>query len=622
MDGVAVFAQSDGATGAGPIAVRLDGVIKGGTGTQGAGIVLDGGSDNEIALGRNSFLFALNNRAMIGSDGNDAVVSSGHVVGNIDLGGGTNSFTNEEAGVLITNDTLNLGGGLLTNAGMLSPGGEVAVSGLGPSARRADLAVTENAVQTTNLDGSIVMTESSRFLVDVSFRRDGQPGIGSDLINATGSATVDGTVQPTLLALERALPLTLIETGGTSADNGALVIDTPVVDFEIVLGSIQLVANADFSLPGMTRNQREVGDHINSILDTDGSPDLGTLFAFIGNETDPDEVVDIIDRLTTEGYAANRVGTLFSGLGFTRAMNECESRMPAGLDVPPGDCWWLSSEGTDFELDPFDGFRRLESDSYAVIGGVDRAIDGITTVKFAAGYENLQLTSGDFFSSEADRYHLGVGIERHEGPWSLGAALTGSFGLFENERFVGASGVLPNGDAFSLDTGRSTQRVTQANLGLRAAYTFATADDRYYATPSFSLDASYILSEDSRESGLGAAGMENGETRDWVLSASPSVEVGGRFGMGNGTSFSPYLRGGFTLFSEDEMTIDSSFIGAPASAGRFENLAGFDRLYGRVSAGFVLESENRRSSLELGYRGAFSEHSTYHGAAATLSVRF
>ena len=525
--------------------------------------------------------------------------------------------------MLVTQDTLDLGeDGVLTNAGLMIPGGEVIDPDLGVGAKRSDFALTRFVPQTTDLDGSLVMTSTSRLVLDASFRTTGAAGDGSDLIRATGSATVDGVIKPVLLSFERAGSLTFIETGGSSADNGAVVRDTATVDFSIALGSVELVATPRFALPGMTGNEQAVGAHINSILTNGGSAALGPLFAYIGNMTDPEDVAEMIGRLTTEGYGANRVAVLRSGLGFADTIGDCERRMPADVEHVPGRCWWLETEGARFNQDAYDDYAQFETRSFGLTGGLERALDDSWTLGFAAGIERIDLTSGDSFSSSSDRGNFGVALRRETGALTLGGALTGGFGNFSSDRDVGVAGTLPDGTSFALDTARSKQSVIDANLRLNAAYAFENADARLYAIPAIHLDASYIYAEKASESGLGAYGMEIGSTSEWVLSATPTVEVGGRFDMENGARFRPYFRGGFTVLNKDELKIDSAFIGAPDSAAGFQNYAGFDNRYGRADVGFAIESADARSRLDVGYQGAFSAHSESNAFAVNFSMRF
>src|SRR5690606_35452188 len=97
-----------------------------------------------------SIIHAMSERAIFATDGNDAVESSGYVVGNIDLGLGTNKYWNKAGGVLETRETINLNGGTLTNDGDLVLGGS-------------------GVVGTTELTGSFVQSADANYHVDLSF---------------------------------------------------------------------------------------------------------------------------------------------------------------------------------------------------------------------------------------------------------------------------------------------------------------------------------------------------------------------------------------------------------------------------------------------------------------------
>ncbi|MCP4042196.1 MAG: hypothetical protein GY731_09615, partial [Gammaproteobacteria bacterium] len=88
-----------------------------------------------------------------------------------------NSFTNELAGIIAGNGTLQLGTGTLTNDGTLRPG---ASPGL------------------LTIDGDLVLTSTSITEVEVAGLARGTP-TGYDAIDVTGVATLDGTVNVTHL---------------------------------------------------------------------------------------------------------------------------------------------------------------------------------------------------------------------------------------------------------------------------------------------------------------------------------------------------------------------------------------------------------------------------------------
>ncbi|MEM1128999.1 MAG: autotransporter outer membrane beta-barrel domain-containing protein [Pseudomonadota bacterium] len=620
--GVGVMAQSLGASGAGRVHLDLNGVIRGGRGSEARAIVLDGGNSNRIELGDESFVYAANNIALRANTGNDVVRSQGTIVGDIRLGGGENLLRNRGKGELVTQDVVRLGSnGVLRNSGLLVPGGAV-IEPSGETLSRANLVVTQNVAQTTNLKGSLEMTESSRFEVDAAFRVSGAAGDGGDLIDATGSATVDGDIVPSLLTFERVLPLTIIETGGAAADNGAVVQDTATVDFSIGLGSIQLIADPDFSLPGMTANERAVGDYMTDILTGDGSEELGELFAAIGNMTEADEVIETMSHFTTEGFGANRVSTLFSGLTFATAISECDRRRPVGVELPYGDCAWLTTEGTRFNQDAYDDFQSLEANSFLIMGGMERVVDDLWTVGFGGAWERVDVSSGSAFSSDSDRGHLGGLVKRQYGRMTVGGTLSASFGEFANKREPRIDLFLPNGDEVEIGEARSDQDVFQTNIGLDAEYRYDDPLDRFFLVPSIGVDATYIRSGSFDESGDGDLGYEVESADDWVFSVTPAVEVGALFENGDGSSFQPYLRGGLTVLSKDGFDTSAAFLGAAAADGDFTNETGFDKLYGRLDFGIDFLAAGKRTRVALGYSGAYSENARFHGVSAQLSYRF
>ncbi|WP_291845493.1 hypothetical protein [Maricaulis sp.] len=100
-----VFAQSAGRDGGGDITGDLIGLVRGGSGT-GRGLWIDGGADN-VFITRTS-LSAVSTWAIEASFGNDAVINTGLVAGNMDLGSGVNSFDNRARAIFIAFDTIDL----------------------------------------------------------------------------------------------------------------------------------------------------------------------------------------------------------------------------------------------------------------------------------------------------------------------------------------------------------------------------------------------------------------------------------------------------------------------------------------------------------------------------------
>ncbi|MFM8746742.1 MAG: hypothetical protein ACKOED_08755 [Aestuariivirga sp.] len=117
----------------------------------------------------------LNQLAIWGRQGNDAVTNFGLVTGSVNLGTGTDSFLNETSGTFLTGDTVNLGAGeVLTNKGNLNVGGT-------------------SHLFTTNLTGDVNQS-SGVFLVDFK-PDDAASNRASDVLVLSGSANLSGMVR-------------------------------------------------------------------------------------------------------------------------------------------------------------------------------------------------------------------------------------------------------------------------------------------------------------------------------------------------------------------------------------------------------------------------------------------
>jgi hypothetical protein len=122
VDSDGIHAQSVGRYGRGDISINIGGgTVQGGSGA-GAGVNIDGGTNNTLTNA--GTISALSGTAILGSGGHDTVHNDGLVIGKIDLGTGINAFNNHVAGVFNMGAVVGLGAGNdLTNAGILSPGG-------------------------------------------------------------------------------------------------------------------------------------------------------------------------------------------------------------------------------------------------------------------------------------------------------------------------------------------------------------------------------------------------------------------------------------------------------------------------------------------------------------------
>ena len=104
-DATALFAQSSGRDGGGDIIGRLTGLLRGGSG-EGHGLWMDGGASNQVHT--SGSISAVSGQAITAGAGDDLIINTGTVIGNIDLGGGVNGFDNQEGATFLAFSTIDL----------------------------------------------------------------------------------------------------------------------------------------------------------------------------------------------------------------------------------------------------------------------------------------------------------------------------------------------------------------------------------------------------------------------------------------------------------------------------------------------------------------------------------
>jgi uncharacterized protein with beta-barrel porin domain len=296
-DSTAIFADSDGGSGGGNITVTIPAVqIIGGTGN-GHAVSLLGGANNLItSAGTLETVDGLAGTPITGGSGNDNVISSGFVLGSIDLDGGVNTFDNKSSGIFISGSTVNLGVlGLLTNEGLLSPGG------LGN-------------VFTTNVTGSFLQTSTGTYALDLQFLDQ-----TSDRINISGTASAAGTVSINVLNPGLALPgdhdTTIISAAGGVTSHSGLGLGfrpTAVATYSLTYpdpNDIVLHYNIDFSPGGLTGNEHSVGYAINAIQLARTSPNFVPIAAKIFYVPTVADLGATYDSLSGEGTSAIQQST-------------------------------------------------------------------------------------------------------------------------------------------------------------------------------------------------------------------------------------------------------------------------------------------------------------------------
>ena len=173
----AVFAQSVGKAGGDiKVALATDKYIVGGKG--GKGVVMDGGASNTLQNDGSIFtLDGIDGMAVYAMSGNDAVYNNKYMLGDVDLGGGSNSFYTVPASLRHGRPgEFQRRVQPVHDRSTMAPGGSGLIS----------------TVATTNMNGSLDQFASGIYDLDLDFVSGDAVTGKADLINVSGKAALQG----------------------------------------------------------------------------------------------------------------------------------------------------------------------------------------------------------------------------------------------------------------------------------------------------------------------------------------------------------------------------------------------------------------------------------------------
>jgi len=530
--------------------------------------------------------------AVHGGLGNETVHNYNVISGDVNLGAGVNAFFNRATGVFNAGATVNLGAAnTLTNAGNLNPGGV-------------------GTVQTTALTGSLVQTASGVFTVDLN-------GASNDLVTITGTANFAGLVAPHIISLTGPSGSAVIADAAGAVTNSATAVDTPIVDFFLSLGDgTQLVLNwqptllANLLSGPLTPNQQATAAYIDAVTTAGAPPPLQALIDALKLLPDEAAMVAALDRLHPEHYLAHVKDTVLSSLSFMNSVMSCPTAGGQPAVVSEGECYWAKVGGRAFDWDRTNTNVGGSEEAWSIAGGVQVALPGNWRLGAAASYERSDIDTNNSASSEGDRVEGAVVLKTHWGGASLAAAAFGGYGWFNTNRFIGLAGI---------GSAHGEHEIAFGGAHTRLGYLFDQGG--WYMRPMVDLNATYIDYGDFAETGGGAANLAVEGRDDWVLSASPALEIGGESRSADGSVVRPYLRMGFTVLNDADFALTSSFLAAPAGVQPFTVTSRFDDAYLDVGAGVDLMTVDGLD-VKLNYEGRFADDSEMHAGGLKVGAKF
>lgn len=539
--GSGLFAQSVGSTGQGDMDVTLAAGQAIMAGPGGIAVRFEGGADNSFtnngSIGGADGVFTW---ALTGTDGNVRIENNGVFTGQINLGGGTNSFFNSAEAVLVKGPQFLLGdaSSQLVNDGALHPGG-------------TGLALL------TDVTGSLVQNAGAVIFAELDF------GTGlNDQIHLDGTASLAGQMDVALLNPGQ-IPsghnrYVLVDAAGGVTDNGMFLTTLPsqVVQYELLFpdaNTAVLDMDVDFSLHGaLGRNLQEVGDYFNRIQSAGSSPELAETVTRILYEPSQEGYKALLSDLGPDFYAEQQAEMIRGSLRFGETMlagGGCRFQAQGGRR------WWVDVSNAQTHHAAFDDYKAARMDSFIVAAGAEQDWQGGDwTGSIALGLEENTATGyGNRWNAKGGTQRVGFGIRRKLGSVQLAGLLGYGWNEMDSSRRVQVT------TPFSA---RANRDLEAFNAMIRLSK--EVSHDDFFCRPMFDVGYSQLMADDATETGAGPTSLaleSYDESHGWIR---PAAEFGKIIPLNEKTSLRVRGSAGYQRFvTGEETSAAAKFIGAP-----------------------------------------------------------
>ncbi|WP_281405355.1 autotransporter outer membrane beta-barrel domain-containing protein [Mesorhizobium sp. B2-3-12] len=670
-DSVAVYGESTAKGAKGNITINLNGQYTiGGAGT-GVAAMLVGGANNTLtnhsllyAMGANptfdiqasqfqafqalllapgpvvptnaileSLLDDFSPLAITGTSGDDHVKNSptadtlGRVIGNIDLGGGNNSFENFADSSMVALKTIDLGGGLFTNDGLYTN------QGIGVVAK-------------VDVGGGFTQDASGNFVTDIDLNNQ-----ITDAVALTGAGDFDGTAPLNFLSIDKLFTAYTVAKGASMTDAGivaAMPVEHPAAGFNFIF---QVENGTDLVLTTDNDTFLELAQDPQSGVNDPGVFQLAQYLDDIEAASTPDNpmarLINLVRFLPSKaeiGAALTRLTPHYAVHTFDMINRETDIMLETARECtgvpayknPDGRCVWATiSPQAEYTRDAGAGTTTrddvLKTMSLGGIGEVGQnwslgGTIGRTEFDSRIGFngEPLSQTSGEAWQA----YALAKYADKN---YFVDFALGGGTGSFKGERdtHIDPAFFVPGEtlEGIYLDEemlpgiGNSvTYTQKTAQFGGSARLGFTQQMGAFYLQPTLQFDARWLRVSGKEEGSV--AGFNFDGSANTFYAATPALEIGTDIPLSDIASIRLYGKAGVE-FSTKEWEIEGRFAAA-------ENLPGNPALHlteaidsplYRVGAGLELNGVNG-VGMSVRYNGAFGETVKQNAVSASLKVSF
>jgi outer membrane autotransporter protein len=228
------------------------------------------------------------------------------------------------------------------------------------------------------------------------------------------------------------------------------------------------------------------------------------------------------------------------------------------------------------------------------------------------GYETSDYSGHDGNgNAEGGTVFAGLSATRSFGGLSLSAGGVISQGNFDTVRVPGLSA----GSSIA----RADHDFTTIGGRFRAAYRHDL--DMGYVTPMVDLDVIWTRADGYTEAGGEELGLAVDESNELAFIATPTIQAGRSFGLGDAMRLRLYGRAGISFSTLDGYQVNARFATADPAAGNFRSDVAIPDVIGRISAGAQFVGIDSLG-LDVRYDGAFGSGLTSHAASLRLNYKF
>jgi uncharacterized protein with beta-barrel porin domain len=634
VDSPAILAQSDGSTrGAISISIDSQSVVSGGHPPNknfpqpdyerdDAAIRLLGGSGNTITNagvieGINSGPVGYAHNA-IRADGPVAITNTGKIIGDI-WAPGAASLLDNQAGGMVNSTAINMGAGLVRNAGVMEIGGA-------------------NTIGQTTITGNLVQSSTGTLIVDIA-------NTSADHLSVNGTASLQGRLvalindPADLRSGSRRLVNILTATGGVTEDGLQAVSPTPIVQYSIVPNpqDLSLSYIVDFSAAQalqaaglLSRNRLAVGNALNTIMSVDNDA-FDALVTGFANATSAQQVATTLDSLSSEVAADAQQAVLetqevfsINTLRHVVTGNDgggASSLYVALADLPPpttlaGFRVWAGGFGASDVLDGVQGLGALHTQIAGGQIGLDKWLgrDALIGVTLGGAGTNFQVWDRDS-SGHASSANIGA-----YGLWRLGEGYVSGIATYGNY----AVELERNGIGAAVGLNANARGSMSSNvLGGRAEVGWRHRVGEFELTPFAALEVDHIWQGGFAESITGgldtnALALQYASVQHTAAPLTLGGRAGTTFQVLGGQRLALSAEVGWVHEFNPDTSITAAFAGASGAPFGIQGVSA-SRNAAQVSLDAKLELSSTMSAF-ASFTGRFSGVETAVGGIAGLRV--